>query len=239
MIGDWARTARPTLPTPTHHSFALDRPSQRLGLPTGQHITFKLRPVGGTDADEDVMKPYTPITDDRTRGTVAFVVKVYPEGRVSRALDAVPVGGRILAKGPRGRFKYERGIATHIGLIAGGTGITPCYQVAAATLSDPADTTAFSLVFANVAEEDILIKKEIDGLVLAHPTRFSVHYVLNSPPLGWTGSVGFVTPDILKKHMPAPGPGVLVARCGPPPMNKAVAAALEGLGYEKNMTFEF
>lgn len=185
------------------------------------------------------MKPYTPVTDNRTRGTVDFVVKIYPEGRVSRALDAVPVGGTVLAKGPRGRFTYKKGMAAHIGLIAGGTGITPCYQVAAAALADPSDTTKLSLVFANVTEDDILIKKEIDDLVRSHPTRFAVHYVLNTPPAGWTGSVGFVTPAILKKHMPPPGPGVLVARCGPPPMNKAVAAALEELGYSKDMTFEF
>ena len=27
---------------------------------------------------------------------------------------------------------------------------------------------------------------------------FRVHYVLNNPPEGWTGGVGFVTPDMIK-----------------------------------------
>lgn len=186
------------------------------------------------------MKPYTPVSDDASLpGAVDFVVKVYPQGRVSRALDALKVGESVLAKGPRGRFNYSRNMAASIGMVAGGTGITPMYQVAAAALRDAGDETKISLVFANVAEEDILIKPQLDALVRSHPTRFTVHYVLNEPPAGWTGSAGFVTGDILKKHLPPPGPRTLVARCGPPPMNKAVAAALEGLGHARESLFEF
>jgi cytochrome-b5 reductase len=192
-----------------------------------------------TPEGEEVMKPYTPVTDDSTLGVVEFVVKVYPAGRVSRALDALAVGDRVLAKGPRGRFRYARGMASHIGMVAGGTGITPCYQVAAAALADPDDTTKFSLVFANVTADDVLIKDRLDALARAHPTRFAAHYVLNDPPPAWAGSVGFVTPDIIKRQLPPPGEGVLVVRCGPPPMNKAVGAALDGLGYGREAQFEF
>ena len=231
MPPDFRRGAPPFLSP----RFALDHPAQRLGLPTGQHITLKCVTADG----EEVMKPYTPVTDDATRGTVDFVVKVYPQGRVSRALDALKVGDAVLAKGPRGRFEYARGMAREIGMIAGGTGITPCYQVAAAALADATDDTKISLIFANVTADDILIKDRLDALVVKHPTRFAVHYVLNDPPPGWSGSVGFVTPAIIAKHAPPPGEGVLVVRCGPPPMNKAVAAALEGLGYGKESLFEF
>lgn len=45
------------------------------------------------------------------------------------------------------------------GMIAGGTGITPMYQVAAAILKDPRDVTQLSLIFGNLSEEDILIKQ--------------------------------------------------------------------------------
>jgi cytochrome-b5 reductase len=44
-------------------------------------------------------------------------------------------------------------------MIAGGTGITPMYQVAAAILKDPRDVTQLSLIFGNLSEEDILIKQ--------------------------------------------------------------------------------
>jgi ferredoxin-NADP reductase len=45
------------------------------------------------------------------------------------------------------------------GMIAGGTGITPMYQVAAAILKDPRDRTQLSLIFGNLTEDDILIKQ--------------------------------------------------------------------------------
>jgi len=237
---DWprARPSRPTsLPPSLLPRFALDHPAQRLGLPTGQHITLKATHV---DSGEDIMKPYTPVSDDASLvGAVDFVIKVYPQGRVSRALDALKIGETVLAKGPRGRFSYSRNMASAIGMVAGGTGVTPMYQVAAAALRDGRDETKISLVFANVSAADILIKPALDALARSHPTRFAVHYVLNEPPAGWTGSAGFVTPDVLKKHLPPPGPRTLVARCGPPPMNKAVAAALEGLGHAKESLFEF
>lgn len=50
------------------------------------------------------------------------------------------------------------------GMIAGGTGITPMYQVASALLGDPNEYTSISLIYANLTEDDILIKKELDEL---------------------------------------------------------------------------
>ena len=45
------------------------------------------------------------------------------------------------------------------GMLAGGTGITPMYQVINAILRDPSDRTQLSLVSANVGEDDILLRK--------------------------------------------------------------------------------
>jgi cytochrome-b5 reductase len=73
------------------------------------------------------------------------------------------------------------------GMIAGGTGVTPMYQVAAAILKDPQDSTRISLLFGNLTADDILIKQELDALAAAHPKRFSVYYVLNTPPANWAG----------------------------------------------------
>lgn len=50
-------------------------------------------------------------------------------------------GDTVLFKGPKGRFTYQSGMKRHIGMLAGGTGITPMYQVAQAILKDPNDKT--------------------------------------------------------------------------------------------------
>ena len=69
------------------------------------------------------------------------------------------------------------------GMLAGGTGITPMYQVINAILRDPSDRTQLSLVSANVGEDDILLRRELDTLAATHD-NFRVHYVLNNPPAG-------------------------------------------------------
>jgi cytochrome-b5 reductase len=86
-------------------------------------------------------------------------------------------------------------------------------------LRDPADTTKVRLVYGNVSEGDILLKARLDALAAQHPGRFSVHYVVDKARLGgalWKGSVGYITKDLLAKHMPAPAPGNMVFVCGPP-----------------------
>lgn len=70
-------------------------------------------------------------------------------------------------------------------------------------------------------EEDILLKQELDDLAAKHD-NFNVYYVLNNPPAGWTGGVGFVTADMIREHCPAPAKDVKILLCGPPPMIKAM-----------------
>lgn len=88
-------------------------------------------------------------------------------------------------------------------MIAGGTGITPMLQIIKAILRNPEDKTQIDLLFANVNEEDILLKEDLDELSSTH-SNFRVHYVLNNPPEGWTGGVGFVTADMIKVRTTCP-----------------------------------
>jgi cytochrome-b5 reductase len=88
------------------------------------------------------------------------------------------------------------------GMIAGGTGITPMLQITKAIMRDPKDKTQVDLLFANVNEEDILLKDDLDDLAKEYPGKFRVHYVLNNAPEGWTGGVGFVTEDMIKVCFP-------------------------------------
>lgn len=96
------------------------------------------------------------------------------------------------------------------------------YQIIRAICRNPADRTVVNLIFANVNEEDILLKKELDELAAKHD-NFNVYYVLNNPPAGWTGGVGFVTADMIKEHCPAPSKDMKLLLCGPPPMVKAMS----------------
>lgn len=215
--------------------FALPSPTSVLGLPIGQHISCK----GKDSQGEDVIKPYTPTTLDSDVGYFELVIKMYPQGRMSHHFREMRVGDYLEVKGPKGRFKYQPGQVRAFGMLAGGSGITPMFQVARAILENPHDTTKVHLIYANVTIDDILLKEELDGLAANYPDRFKIYYVLNQPPEVWDGGVGFVSKEMIQEHCPVPASDIQILRCGPPPMNKAMAANLEALGYAAEMQFQF
>ncbi|CAO1944650.1 unnamed protein product [Urochloa humidicola] len=215
--------------------FTLPTPTSVLGLPIGQHISCR-----GQDATgEEVIKPYTPTTLDSDLGYFELVIKMYPQGRMSHHFREMKVGDYLSVKGPKGRFKYQVGQVRAFGMLAGGSGITPMFQVARAILENPNDSTKVHLIYANVTYEDILLKEELDNMAKTYPDRFKIYYVLNQPPENWNGGVGFVSKEMIQSHCPAPAEDIQILRCGPPPMNKAMAAHLEELNYTKEMQFQF
>ncbi|GAB7348826.1 hypothetical protein MBLNU459_g7537t1 [Dothideomycetes sp. NU459] len=221
------------------YRFALPSANSILGLPTGQHISLAATlpitdPKTGTTASKEILRSYTPITDDTTPGHFDLLIKSYPTGNISKHLASLQIGDTMKVKGPKGAMAYAPNMVKRFGMIAGGTGITPMLQITKAILRGRAagDRTQVDLIFANVNEEDILLREDLDRLA-REDSGFRVHYVLNNPPEGWTGGVGFVTPDMIKANLPPPSRDMKLLICGPPPMVSAMKKAAEGLGYDK------
>ncbi|XP_022971225.1 NADH--cytochrome b5 reductase 1-like [Cucurbita maxima] len=215
--------------------FILPKTDSILGLPIGQHLSCR----GKDSQGEEVIKSYTPVTLDSDVGYFELVIKMYPQGRMSHHFREMRMGDFLAVKGPKGSFKYQPGKVRAFGMLAGGSGITPMYQVARSILENPNDKTKIHLIYANVTLEDILLKEELDLLAKRYPDRFKIYYVLNQPPKVWDGGVGFVSKEMIRAHCPAPASYIQILRCGPPPMNKAMAAHLDALGYTPEMQFQF
>jgi len=186
--------------------FVLPTPTSVLGLPIGQHISCR----GQDAAGEEVIKPYTPTTLDSDLGHFELVIKMYPQGRMSHHFREMKVGDYMSVKGPKGRFKYQPGQVRAFGMIAGGSGITPMFQVTRAILENPQDNTKVHLIYANVTYDDILLKEELDSMAKNYPDRFKIYYVLNQPPEIWDGGVGFVSKEMIQAHCPAPAADIQV-----------------------------
>jgi cytochrome-b5 reductase len=139
-----------------------------------------------------------------SKGYIELVVKKYPNGPMSTHLHDMVPGQRLEFKGPLPKYPWEANKHDHIALIAGGTGITPMYQLCRAIFKNPEDKTKVTLVFGNVGEEDILLKKEFAELENTYPQRFRAFYVLDNPPKEWVGGKGFITKDLLKTVLPEP-----------------------------------
>lgn len=209
------------------YRIGLPRPSDYLGLPIGQHVSIASEIDG-----KEIVRSYTPTSSDDEKGYFDLLIKTYPKGNISRVIGNLNVGDTIRVRGPKGQFKYSPNMCECLNMVAGGTGITPMYQIICAIAKNPEDKTRVNLIFANVNPEDILLKKEIDELAATHE-NINVYYVLNNPPDKWEGGVGFVTADILRETISQPSDKVKLLLCGPPPMISAVKKAAVDIGYDK------
>ncbi|KAK3598784.1 hypothetical protein CHS0354_020896 [Potamilus streckersoni] len=240
--------------------FALPSPEHILGLPVGQHIYLSARIEGNL-----VIRPYTPVSSDDDMGYMDLVIKVYfknvnprfPEGgKMSQYLNNLEIGDCIDVRGPsglivfegKGKFKIradkksepESVVARKVGMIAGGTGITPMLQLIRAIFKDPEDKTEVNLLFANQTEDDILLRPELEELENTYGSRFHLWFTLDRPSEGWKFSSGFVNAEMIKEHLPPPEEGTLILMCGPPPMvNLACNPNLDKLGYSPKMRFAY
>ena len=64
--------------------------------------------------------------------------------------------------------------------------------------------TSISLLFRTLtcpttAEDDILVREELESLQKEYPDRFSLHYTLDKAPAGWKFSEGFINKDMIEK----------------------------------------
>lgn len=202
-----------------------------LGLPPGQHIALAFT---DTTSGQLVSRSYTPISTDQDRGYFDVLVKLYPDGQMSRHLQTLQVRDTLKARGPKGAMLYRPGLCERIGMIAGGSGITPMLQIIKAVLAQrPADTTWIDLIYANRTREDIILKDVLDDMADKDPA-FNVHYVLSQPPEDWSGLVGHVTKDLIKEKLPSSqDSGTKIMLCGPPGMLNAMKVFLEDLGFDK------
>ncbi|KAL7411022.1 NADH-cytochrome b5 reductase 1 [Mrakia frigida] len=210
------------------YRFSLPSPTAILGLPIGQHIQIQ-----ATIGEKVITRSYTPTSGDDDRGHFDIVVKTYEKGNISRYLQGLKIGDKVKVKGPKGNFIYTPTLAPHLSMIAGGTGITPMLQIITAALKNESDDTTMTLLYANVNENDILLRESLDAQVAASKGRLQVHHVLNNPPAQWDGATGFISKDLIEEKLgkALEHENSKMLLCGPPPMLTAMKVHLTDLGY--------
>ncbi|KAF4991834.1 hypothetical protein FGRMN_7552 [Fusarium graminum] len=221
--------------------FKLPQETATSGLPLASALLTLTWPEGSF---LPTPRPYSPVSPSDEPGYMDLLVKKYPNGKGSSYLHSLKPGDKLYFATTLSGYKWQPNSFPHITLIAGGCGITPIFQLAQGILRNPEDKTRMTLVFGANSDEDVLLKKELDGFAKEFPDRFRVKYTVSKPEEGSVLRRGRVDKEFLEEVLPKETTDTKVFVCGPPAMEDALVGSrgqgiLGQLGYKKDQIFKF
>ncbi len=194
----------------------------------GQYISI-LQRIGGNMA----AKPYSICASpkdalDEENSTYTVMIERNPEGFFSpHALDTWAEGTPLILSGPIGSF-YHQPLrdADHVVALAGSSGVTPFFSMAAA-IADGIEDFDLTILYGSNSENQILLKDELDDIVRRASGKVRVVHVLaDEKKDGY--EYGFITPELIRKYAPAEDYSILI--CGPQAMYTFLRNELPALG---------
>lgn len=188
-----------------------------LAIGVGQHVKI-LAEIDGTT----VQRSYSPVYPVGRQKEVDLIIKIYPNGRLGNYLLNLPLHSRVEVRGPFGRYAPNPAWKS-IACIAGGTGITPIYQV----MRDWPGEVA--LLYGSEAWEDIILRDELDELVHQSRGRIRVHHVLHRQDSSWNGLTGLISEGMIRELLPKPAASTGFLVCGADAMVRAIRGHLDAI----------
>mmetsp|Transcript_23734 Transcript_23734/g.22766 ORF Transcript_23734/g.22766 Transcript_23734/m.22766 type:complete len:293 (+) Transcript_23734:73-951(+) len=242
--------------------FGLPDATKSLQLSTCSCMLAKATINNGED-EENVVRPYTPISVNTQIGTFDLLVKRYENGTLSKYMcDDVEVNSsKISFRQIPFNIKLDASefvSSPMIVMLAGGTGITPMIQALHAILgSDDNDNnkgkSKVVLVYGSRDKDDILAQELLDQWSKDYPQQLTVTHVLSDSKDDNDDNTyrkGFVTKSLLEEVITCPIENVShVMVCGPPPMYEAlcgprtetdvVRGVLADMGFTAEQVYKF
>ncbi len=157
--------------------------------------------------------------------TLEFAIKALGDWSAG-TVPALEPGRRVWVDGPYGGFTPDPTSPAPLVLIAGGIGIAPARSILR-TMKDRRDRRPVRLFYAASDWSRVVFRAELD--TLADALALDVCYVFERPGPEWTGERGFITADVLTRHIGAGIAGCEYFVCGPIPMIDSLERILTGL----------
>jgi predicted ferric reductase len=149
-------------------------------------------------------------------------------GDWTRRIASITPDTRVYLDGPHGSFSIDVNQAPGYVFIAGGVGITPMFSMIS-TMCLRDDTRPAILFYANPDWDSITFREQLDELS-TYMANLRVVHVLKTPPPGWRGETGRVTPEMLERYLPRQYQTFDYFICASEAMTDAVEEMLLGLG---------
>ena len=191
----------------------------------GQYVSIALD-IG----EAKLNKPYTirSCPKDALKGTYTITVKRTANGFASDyILDNWTVGTKVKLSAPLGEFYHqELRDAKQVVALAGGSGITPFYSMAAA-IADGTEDFCLTILYGSRTKDSILLGAELEEIAAASSGKVKVVHVLSDEEAEGCEK-GFITAELIKKY--APEGDYSVYLCGPKAMYGFMETELPKLG---------
>jgi len=173
-------------------------------------------------------------SSDRDDDLMGFTIKEL--GDFTNTIKNLNPGETVFVDGPYGTFNLDEHYENSLVLIAGGIGSAPVLSILR-TMRDRGREKPVIFFYGNPTRESIIYLEELESL--EKEIDLKVVHVLEQPPEGWDGEKGFISAEILKRHLPDNYKEweYLFFLCGPMPMIHAVEGALKHLGVSSARVF--
>jgi glycine betaine catabolism B len=200
-------------------SFRFPRPAE-LSYKPGQYMLVTIK-----FAEKELLHPFSISSSPTEKDHIEFTKKFTPN-EYSVVLKTLKPGDWARIDAPYGKFTFE-GEYPKIALLTGGIGITP-FRSIIKYCTDMGLSTDIALFYGCRKSGDIAFRDEFEGMQ-ARNKNLRVMLTVNEPNGDWTGSVGNISAEMVKKGMPDYKERVFFA-CGPPGMVQAMTNLIKGMG---------
>jgi predicted ferric reductase len=136
-------------------------------------------------------------------------------------------GSTAFMEGPYGNFTISDDPETHNIFISGGIGITPVISILK-SLRAQNDQRRSTLIYGTPSKKQTPFYDELQQL--SEQINLDIIHVFEDAPDGWDGETGFITDEILNRHLPENFEPCEYFVCGPPPMMDVAEGALKNRG---------
>lgn len=177
--------------------------------------------------------PYCLISLPNPERTFQLLVRLVPEGPLSRHLGAMRHGDAIAFRGPLGRSMVPKSNDETLILLATGVGIGPFLGLVR-LLARQGSTQPVRLYWGLRLAEDICLLDELEELVSSHPD-FAYFVSLSQPPDDWTGWRGRITETVPPDLATLGGKRYYLVGNGA--MIEEMATALSDLGVDRTAIY--
>ncbi|MEA3327094.1 MAG: ferric reductase-like transmembrane domain-containing protein [Chloroflexota bacterium] len=163
---------------------------------------------------------------------IGFTIKEL--GDFTNTIKTLQPGQTIYVDGPYGNFSMDEHDCKSMVFIAGGIGSAPVMSMLR-TLAYRNCQKEIVFFYGNPTWEAIIYREELDEI--EKKMNLKLVNVLEKPHEGWDGESGFITTDVMRRHLHKNYKDAIFFVCGPLPMIKAVQRCFKDLDIPPNHVF--